>query len=268
MIATNKAPVRMFEAIAMTLIAVLAGCASASKPTGAVEPDASTSEALSLPPNFEVNPQPRHSGADHWMLVTSRSAMVQSRFVAPPGFVLSTQLPVDPWLGMYSFPPPSEERIFTRSSEAGRVKGDANSWRERLVIQAAEIDGPEPSFGPRSFELSQIEDVARAMCHQGARRELISVDATEMVFKSTFTNCPSFGVDRVMITRQIFGHWEASTALANTYALSYHVKGNVITPAQYAQGLEIIKSIHVAAAGEQGSMLSFPKGPRGGAINQ
>lgn len=269
MIDRNDASACAFEAIAMTLIAILGGCASASKPTGAVAPGASSSEALSLPPNFEVNAQPGiQPGADHWVLVTSRSAPEQPWSAAPPGFVRSTQLPVDPWLGIYSFPPPSEERIFVRSSEAARVRADAQSWTERLVIQAADIDGPEPRFDARSFELSEIEDVARAACHQGARRELISVDAAEMLFKSTFTNCPTFGVDRVMITRQIFGHWEASRALANAYAFSYEMRGNVMTPAQYSQGLELVKSIHVAAASEQGSMMSFPQGRHGGALNQ
>jgi hypothetical protein len=269
MIATEGAHVRVFEAIAIGLIFALLGCASTSKPiqAGVLEP--SGSEALVLPPNVELTPSGKQPEAEHWVLVTSLSAAtVRATLAAQSGFDLSTQLPVDPWLGIFSFPPPLEQRIFVRSSEAALVKVDANSWTERLVIQAVEIAGPEPRSSARSFELSQFEDAARAMCHRGARRELISVNAAEMVIKSTFTDCPRFGVDRVMITRQVFGHWEPSTALANAYAFSYEVRGNVMTPAQYSHGLEIIKSIHVAAAGEQGSMISFAKGPRGGAINQ
>ena len=210
-------------------------------------------EVVLLPPEFQLEPQPGFvAQPGQWVLASSTTASYIPTRTEPSLFDLSPFLARDPWVGSWSSPLPTEQKVFVKASELGRVALEAGDWRERYVVQLAENEGPEVRRGTQENGRLAFADIARVLCPAGVTRQLISSNPTEALYESRFTKCPRFGLDRVVLTRELFGNWDTMRHSQAVYAFSYEVRGARFTPAERAAGLKLVQAPELQMATWEG----------------
>jgi hypothetical protein len=209
-------------------------------------------EIVTLPRLFAIAP-PTGGVAKpgDWVLVGSVSAGS-----TPPGaeawvFDLSPFLALDPF-GPWNSPLPTEQRVFVKASEASRVKIDRDAWNERFVVQLAINSIAEPQRGTSRAERLSFEDPASVLCHQAVTRRMLTSTPIEAVYESKFTDCPHFGPDRVVLTRDLVGNWDSIRHSQAIFSFSYESKGDRLTPAQRSAGMKLIQAPRLVMATQEG----------------
>jgi len=89
-------------------------------------------EVVSLPSYFQLDQSKAKPG--EWVLIASNSARSTPAGTEPFVFDLSPFLGLDPYLGPWNPPLPTEQKVFVKASEAARVRMDRDGWNERFVI--------------------------------------------------------------------------------------------------------------------------------------
>ena len=243
-----------FQILWLTLfvIGALAGCGFILRHTTntSAAPDL---EIVTLPPLFAIIAPPDGAGkAGDWVLVVWTSAHSTPRGTEPWVFDLSPFLGMDPFVAQWSPPLPTEQRVFVKASEAPRVKIDRDGWNERFVIQLAVNNLAEPERGTSRVERLSFEDPARILCHQGVTRRMLTSTPIDAIYESKFTDCPHFGPDRVVLTRDLVGNWDAIRHSQGIFSFSYESKGDRLTPAQRAEGMNLIQLPRLVMATQEG----------------
>jgi hypothetical protein len=209
-------------------------------------------EIVTLPPLFEVA-APIYGVAKpgDLVLVGSVSARSTPQGAEPWVFDLSPFLALDPF-GPWNSPLPTEQRVFVKASEASRVKIDRDAWNERFVVQLAINNIAEPQRGTSRAEQLSFEDPARVLCHQAVTRRMLISTATDAIYESRFTDCPSFGPDRVVLTRDLVGNWDSLRHSQAIFSFSYESKGDRLTQAQRTEGMRLIQMPQLVMATQLG----------------
>ena len=201
-------------------------------------------EVVRLPvQEFQLEPRPGSPAQPgQWVLASSISSVPIPNGDEPEVFDLSSFLARDPWVGIWSSPLPTEQKVFVKVSDLDRVDLEAGDWRERYVVQLAENEGPEVLRGTHENGRLAFDDIARVLCPAGVTRQFISSNPTEAVYESRFARCPRFGPDRVVLTRELFGNWDTMRHSQAVYSFSYEVRSARFTPGQRAAGLKLIEA--------------------------
>lgn len=210
-------------------------------------------EIVSLPPIFQL--APATPGAGHpgdWLIVSSASAKTTPQGTEPWVFDLSPFLGIDPFLGPWNPPLPTDQHVFVKRSEAARVEVDRDSWNERFVVELAVNSLEEPKRGTSQAERLAFEDPARVLCHKGVTRQTLSSTAIEAIYESKFSACPQFGPDRVVLTRDLVGNWDSLRHSQGIFSFSYESKGDRLTPAQRVEGMKLIQAARLVMATQDG----------------
>jgi hypothetical protein len=205
-------------------------------------------ELVDLPPAlFQLDHSPPQPGK--WVLVnsitarkfSSLSTRAASDTKGPNVFDLSPMLAMDPFGGVWAAPLPTRQAVFVRAASAARIKRDLGEWDERYVVQLAINRGPE-QLGTTAAERLASQDPARILCHDHVTRHLISQSPSDAIYESRFADCPDFGPDRVVLTREFFGDWSAIRGSQAIFAFSYESIGERFTPAQRKEGMRLIEA--------------------------
>ena len=224
-------------------VATLAGCSAGNfvlRHTANIT-DPPDVEVVTLPPTFKLEPQPSAAiTPDDWVLASTTTAGLIPSGNEPSRFDLSTFLARDPWVGEWSAPLPTEQRVFVNPPELTRLEQEGGDWNERFVVQLAENLGPDIRRGTDENVRLTFEDVAHVLCPAGVGRQLINSSPTDAVYESSFKKCPRFGPDRVVLTRELLGNWDMMRHSQAIYSFSYEVRGTRFTPAQRAEGLKLV----------------------------
>jgi hypothetical protein len=200
-------------------------------------------EEVKLPPEFKLKvPAGAAVSADEWVLASSTVVGPVPNGDETSVFDLSTFLARDPWVGIWSSPLPSEQKVFVKASDLYRVKLEAGDWRERYVIQLAENDSLEARRGTEENGRLAFNDIARVLCPAGVSRRLLSSNPIEATYESHFARCSRFGPDRVVLTRELFGNYDMMRHSQAVYSFSYEVRGASFTPGQRTAGLKLIEA--------------------------
>lgn len=216
--------------------------------------DAPAVEVVRLPPIFQLEPRPGAPALPgQWVLASSTTASLIPSGDEPSRFDLSPFLARDPWVGIWSSPLPTEQRVFVTPAELGRVTLEAGDWRERYVVQLAENEGPDARTGTQEGGRLAFADVARVLCPTGVTRRLLSSSPTDAVYESRFAKCPRFGPDRVVLTRELFGNWDTLRHSQAVYTFSYEVRGARFTAAERAEGIKLVAAPDLQMATWDGS---------------
>jgi hypothetical protein len=230
-------------AAGLLAIATLAGCSVGNFVLrhAANITDPPDVEVVTLPATFELEPPAgKMIPPDAWVLASTTTAGLIPSGDEPARFDLSTFLARDPWVGGWSAPLPTEQRVFVQPPEFTRVEQQAGDWNERFVIQLAENLGPDIRRGTDENVRLTFEDVAHVLCPAGVSRQLLNSSPTDAVYESSFKKCPRFGPDRVVLTRELLGNWDTMRHSQAVYSFSYEVRGTRFTHAQRAEGLKLV----------------------------
>jgi hypothetical protein len=205
--------------------------------------DAPDVEVVRLPPVFQLEPQPGVAALPgQWVLASATNVSLIPGGDEPSRFDLTPFLARDPWVGSWSSPLPTEQKVFVKSADLRRVGLEAGDWRERYVVQLAENQGPGVRTGTQENGRLAFDDIARVLCPAQVSRQLLSSSPTDAVYESRFAKCPRFGPDRVVLTRELFGNWDILRHSQAVYAFSYEVRGARFTATERAEGLKLIQA--------------------------
>jgi hypothetical protein len=237
-------------AAALLLLAMTAGCSVGDfvlRHTANIT-EAPDVEVVKLPPEFQLDASEGVVQGDEWVLTSSINVGPVPKGDETSAFDLSTFLARDPWVGIWSSPLPTEQKVFVKTSDLYRVKLEAGDWHERYVVQLAENEGPDVRRGTDENGRLAFDDIARVLCPAGMTRQFISSSPTEAIYESRFMRCPRFGPNRVVLTREIFGNWDMMRHSQAVYSFSYEVRGASFTPEQRTAGLKLIAAPQLAMA--------------------
>jgi len=211
-------------------------------------------EVVELPSMFVVEPQPEAPlQPDQWVLASSTTASLIPGGDEPSRFDLSSFLARDPWVGIWSAPLPTEQKIFVQPAELRRIELEAGDWRTRYVVQLAENQGPDIRTGTQEKARLASADVVRVLCPTGVSRRMLSSSPADALYESHFMKCPRLGPDRVVLTRELFGNWDSMRHSQAVYTFSYEVRGGQFTPAERAVGLKLLQAPKLEMATWDGS---------------
>ncbi len=247
----TRATARSYWSV-LSLLGLLAGCSSVLHHTTntTAAPDI---EIVTLPSLFAITtPIDGVAKPGDWVIVGSVSASSTPRGTEPWVFDLSPFLAIDPFVGPWNPPLPTEQRVFVKASEAPRVKLDRDGWNERFVVQLAVNNLSEPKRGTSQAERLSFDDPARVLCHQAVTRRMLTSTATDAIYESKFTDCPSFGPDRVVLTRDLVGNWDSIRHSQAIFSFSYESKGDRLTQAQRTVGMKLIQMPQLVMATQLG----------------
>jgi hypothetical protein len=237
---------------AFLLIGLSAGCGFILRHTTNITaaPDV---ESVSLPPIFQLDaPQDQTANPDVWVMVSSASARSTPRGAEAWAFDLSPILGIDPFAGPWNPPLPTHQQVFVRASEAPRVRVDPQGWNERFVVELAVNSLAEPKRGTSLAERLSFEDPARVLCHKGVTRRMLSSTPIDAIYESKFSDCPQFGPDRVVLTRDLVGNWDATRHSQAIFSFSYESKGDRLTQAQLIEGMKLVQAPRLQMATQEG----------------
>jgi len=235
----------------LLLIGLLGGCGFILRHTTNVTaaPDV---EVVSLPPYFQLDPSKSAAKSGDWAQVGSNSARSTASGTEQFVFDLSPFLGLDPFLGPWNPPLPTEQKVFVKTAEAARVRMDRDGWNERFVIELSVNSIEDPKRGTSMAERLAFEDPARVLCHKGITRRMISSTAIDAIYESKFTDCPQFGPDRVVLTRDLVGNWDSIRHSQGIFSFSYESRGDRLTQAQMTEGMKLILAPHLVMATQEG----------------
>lgn len=199
-------------------------------------------EAVDLPSNlFALKPEETGGPeSGKWMMISFLKASTIRNTVEPNHFDLSPILAMDPFTGVWAAPLPTAQAVFVRSASYQRLKADPDEWDERFVVQLAVNRGPEGKIGAGEAERLSSQDPARIQCHDKVTRKLISVTPADVTYESRYVDCPDYGLDRVVLTREALGNWDATRGSQAVFSFSFESLGDRLTAAQRAEGSKLI----------------------------
>jgi hypothetical protein len=232
---------RAIVCLMVVALLVLSGCGFILRHTSNITaaPDV---EVVKISPPLVLQPlATSHPESPDWVLVSSVTEGLIPHGRETEVFDLSPFLGLDPFAGEWVPPLPTEQRVFVPSADVDVVTADPDDWTKRYVVQLAVNKGPEVKLGTHEAGRLAVEDPARILCRTGVSRETLSDDPAQIIYQSEFTNCPRFGPDRVVLTRELFGNWDSVRHSQAIYTFSYEVRGSAMTAAQRTEGLNLIQ---------------------------
>jgi len=198
-------------------------------------------EAVALPQSvFALDEAAGPPASGKWVMVSFLKAGAFRNSTEPNGFDLSPILAMDPFGNVWSPPLPTAQAVFVPAASYERLKANPEEWDQRFVIELAINRGPEGKTGIREASRLASEDPAKVICQDHLTRQIISATPADLVYESRFADCPDFGLDRVVLTREAFGNWDAARGSQAIFSFSYEALGDRLSPLQRREGNRLI----------------------------